>query len=454
MERHRLRSVLNPQSIIRNVDPRAAKAALQYDARLERNGRLERLDPYITSSTPIAHRCLQHSEVHLARPSDLLQGKGLHCCLVAARKVEGLRRRNKAAAKYDTDLAKIGKLERLEEYQTALKPIMHRCLIHGLEKAITPNNALSGKGLRCCQYAATQGANLLKSEKQRKSYDRVLVEHGLLERIDPYIDATTPIRHRCLIHGYEDLQIPSQARNGRGLACCRNASVQRAATRRKNIAAKLYDKRLAEYGRIVRIEDYMGRQKKILHRCILHNEDHNIDPGNALQGKGLPCCSAGAGWDTLQRVLDDLELATANEAPCSVYIYAVKDNPGLFKIGIAINPSNRAKQVASKGMYGDLVASWQVSTRRNAVLIETALLRDKSFKQTDDSLVPHLESAAGYSEIRQANQEELVKFTDRLVTMLEDPECKWAEWALNNIPNLRIWEIKNLTGRLTKSLSN
>jgi len=434
------------------VDPRAAKAALQYDARLEQNGRFERLDPYITSSTPIAHRCLQHSEIHLARPSDLLQGKGLHCCLVAARKAEGLRRRNNAAAKYDADLAKIGKLERIEEYKTASIPIMHRCLNHGLEKAITPNNALRGKGLSCCQYAATQGANLLKSETQRKSYDSALARHGLLRRIDQYIDATTPIRHRCLIHGYEDFQLPSHARNGRGLKCCRNASAQRAATRRKNIAAKLYDRRLAEYGRIVRIEEYMGRQKKILHRCILHSEEHLIDPGNALQGKGLPCCSAGAGWDTLQRVLDELGLATAQESPCTIYIYAIKDNPGLFKIGIAVNPPHRAKQVASKGMYGDLVAAWHVSTRRNAVLIETALLRDKSFKKPDASLVDHLQSAAGYSEIRQADRDQLVKFTDRLVTLLEDPECKWAEWALNNIPNLRKWEIKNLTKRMTKSL--
>jgi len=57
-------------------------AAERYDTRIE--GRLLRLEPYVTAQTPILHRCLTHLEEHKATPNNVLNGKGLRCCGLAS----------------------------------------------------------------------------------------------------------------------------------------------------------------------------------------------------------------------------------------------------------------------------------------------------------------------------------------------------------------------------------
>lgn len=425
------------------MDPRIIKAANKYDAELRRIGKVVRVAPYINSSTPIDHQCIRHGYTFSARPSGLLRGQGLQCCLDDARKEEGRRRREFAADKYDSALSEIGKLKRLEPYISALTPIRHQCLVHGLIKPITPNNALRGKGLRCCQYAALKEANFRKSQEAMTSYDTELAKHGILERIEPYVDAVTPILHRCLRHHHDGLQIPSHARRGRGLECCRNASICEVANKRRGEAAKLYDRRIASFERIQRIDEYQGRGIKIKHRCLIHGEEHLIDPTNALRGDGLECCNAGAGWDSLQRVIEGRSLK-AEGTPCHVYIYRVKGCEHWFKIGIAVNPSLRAKQPASFGLYGEFVASWILDNRRDAILVETAILRDQSFMLPDATLAT-LRTKAGFTEVRGADLDELIWFTGFLVSRIqEDPEMHWAQWALDHIPALRKWEIHRL----------
>lgn len=425
------------------MDPRAIKAANKYDAELRRIGKVIRVSAYINSSTPIDHECIRHGLIFPARPSDLIRGQGLRCCLTEARKEEGRRRRENAARKYDAELSEIGKLKRLEPYISALVPIRHQCLVHGLIKPITPNNALRGKGLRCCQYAATQDANHRKRQEAMASYDSELSKHGVLERIEPYVDAVTPILHRCLRHQRDGLQIPSHARRGRGLECCRNASIREVANKRMCEAAKLYDLRIAYFERIRRIEDYQGRGVKIKHKCLVHGEEHLIDPTNALRGDGLECCNAGAGWDTFQRVIEGRSLK-AQGTPCHLYIFKVKGHENWFKIGIAVNPSLRAKQTASNGLYGEFVASWILDNRRDAILVETAILREQSFALPDATLAS-LETKAGYTEVRGADLDELIWFTDFLVSRIQDdPDMHWAQWSLDNVPALRKWEILRL----------
>ena len=115
----------------------------EYDDRLAAIGKACRLDKYTNNLTPTLHLCLIHKEKHKARPSDLLQGHGLHCCWNGGN--------NKDAAKrYDIRLAKLGLVERVDLYQTRRTPIRHRCLRHNRIFLQEPRRALEGRIPPCC----------------------------------------------------------------------------------------------------------------------------------------------------------------------------------------------------------------------------------------------------------------------------------------------------------------
>ena len=56
------------------------QACFAYEGRLAEFGRVEALEPYVDSKTPILHRCLKHGEIHRVAPAEPLKGKGLVCC--------------------------------------------------------------------------------------------------------------------------------------------------------------------------------------------------------------------------------------------------------------------------------------------------------------------------------------------------------------------------------------
>jgi hypothetical protein len=115
----------------------------EYDRRLEIIGKVKRIEPYINTSTKILHECLIHGERHLSNPGDLLDGHGIACC--------GSGEANKEArARYDSRLKSIGHIQRIEEYQTRRKAILHKCLIHDKEFLMEPRRALEGRFPPCC----------------------------------------------------------------------------------------------------------------------------------------------------------------------------------------------------------------------------------------------------------------------------------------------------------------
>ena len=428
------------------TDPRARIASQKYDSKLSAIGKAKRLGDYYNCKTSILHYCLEHKEKHNARPSDLLQGQGLHCCRRAAIQKQANRRKELAAKKYDFKLAQFGKLVRLEPYQTAAKKILHRCIEQNTEGLITPNNALKGKGLSCCQEASWKEESRKRNDQRRETFDKQLAEFGKLKRLEEYVDSKTPILFQCLIHGEKHRIHPPGALSGRCLICCRQENIQKQADKRKALAASRYDKRLEAYGRIVRIDEYKGRNTKILHRCLAHGEEHLIDIANALRGDGLICCNRGTGWDTFERLLQGKQLKGANDVPTYFYIFKVPKTRKWVKVGIAINLDRRSKDPHSEGIYGELLGSWKFKTRRNALLIETAILRDNSLQKLSGQL-DHLKEKRGFSEIRSVEVNEFLVYVRGLCESLEKDSINWAQWALDHIPELRNWEREALMSK-------
>ena len=182
---------------------------VEYDTRIAVHGKAVRLETLKGVKTKIKHFCLSHKEIHLATPSLVLNGHGLHCCSCYVLSYK------KAKEEYDQKLAKIGKIIRLEEYKGNETKILHRCTLHNFEQLATPHQILSGTGLNCCRRFNK------RNQKVKQEFDKRLAKIGRVERVGEYINKRTKIDFLCLIHHEVHLALPSQVLNGHGLACCK-----------------------------------------------------------------------------------------------------------------------------------------------------------------------------------------------------------------------------------------
>jgi hypothetical protein len=411
------------------TDPRALAAAARYDGELAALGRVARLEPYAGSKTPILHRCLLHGEEHPCRPAEALRGQGLPCCRLASCRAHGDRRKAAAGLQYDERLRAFNRLQRLEPYRDARTPILHRCLVHGDEHRCRPVDALRGGGLRCCLQASAHANGDRSKVAAAAAYDAKLAALGRLVRLEPYRNNRAPILHRCLLHREEHRCRPACALRGGGLRCCLQASMQSIADRSKATAAAAYDAKLAALGRLVRLEPYRDAISPILHRCLEHGEEHRCRPANAQAGGGLRCC--GGLPSTLSAVIFGDHGPEVLE-PCQLYAYAVPGRPGLVKPGIARDHAARASR--SRGLYGELLAVWDLPTRRDALLLEGAILRDPGIPAPAD--LGELATLDGAGEVREVDADALLAHAQALVDSLAAHAGPWQAWALDNVPTL------------------
>ena len=423
------------------------KAAAAYDAKLAAVGKLRRIEPYQGAHVGILHECITHKEKGVIRPGNALSGYGLKCCKIAAARDTGKRLREGAAGAYDERIAVFEKLKRLEPYIDSHTPILHRCLIHGEEGKTSPTGALSGRGLRCCQKAAQAATVEAQRQEAARSYDSRIAAIGRVIRLEPYDRSGTSILHRCLEHGEEHKATPDSILAGSGLACCLLAARRSTQRRRNREAADRYDERLAEVGRLVRVEPYINNSTPILHRCLDHDEVHPIPPGNALQGAGIKCCRRG-GWDCLQSLLDGNDLRPVMEEATFVYVFDVPGREGWLKPGISNKPELRARNPMSDGIYGELLASWELPDRTAAILVEEAVLRDQSIKRPND--LGELIDAHGSKEIRIAEANQLIEHIQSLVDSIGAHHGAWHAWAIKCIPTLSRWEKRLLERQLAE----
>ena len=426
------------EAATRSID----KAAEEYDQKIAKIGKLQRIATYQGTKVPILHRCIAHGETGLIRPGNALSGYGLKCCRIASVRETGRQLRQDAAEKYDSRIAEFEKLLRLQDYVDSNTPILHRCLVHGEEALKAPSSALLGQGLDCCRRAANAKRIEEMRQKAAREYDAKIAEIGKVIRLEPYILSGTPILHRCLSHGEEQKSTPDTILAGSGLACCL-LEARRATQRRRNReAADRYDGRLALIGRLVRVDPYINNSTPILHRCLDHDEVHPIPPNNALQGAGIKCCRRG-GWDCLQSLLTGNDLRLVMNEPTFVYIFDVPGIAGWVKPGISNNPKLRSRNPMSEGIYGELLASWELPDRTSAILIEEAVLRDPAIPKPDD--LGELFDAHGSKEIRVIEQTDLINRIQFLVDSLLEHDGPWQAWALHYIPMLSRWESRLLS---------
>jgi hypothetical protein len=370
----------------------------------------------------------------LTKPNYALQGQGLACCLKAKVMRQADQSKSAAAARYDAKIAGIGKVIALEPYKDSGTKILHKCLTHNEEHLGVPSSLLAGRGLKCCRQAAIQAQADRRKAMAAAKYDARLAALGRVIRLGKYQGCGVPIMHRCMEHGEDHLARPDDTLAGHGLRCCRLAQSVRVGVSRNCAAAAKYEDAIAAIGKVVSLEPYKTSKTKILHRCIEHNEEHLGLPCSLLQGHGLRCCYAAAPRlstlaNAILRPHDD-----ALSLPCAFYVYGLQDRPELAKPGISKSHSARSAESASRGLYGDLEAAWDLPTRRDALLIEGAILRDPSIPAPAD--LGGLEGINGCSEVRRIAPAALASRAQDLIDSLADHVGPWQQWALDNVPTL------------------
>lgn len=134
------------------------------------------------------------------------------------------------------------------------------------------------------------------------------------------------------------------------------------------------------------------------------------------------------GWDSLLNLTREIP---GNFLVTQVYVYSVSNHPDILKIGIARNHATRAS--TSAGVYDQCIVNWFLQTRREARLIEAAVLQTtiKNFYCPDE-----LTGWAGWSELRRISIDEvtdLIQFyIDDLAEHCAEGGSIWS-WGIANI---------------------
>ncbi len=91
----------------------------------------------------------------------------------------------------------------------------------------------------------------------------------------------------CRKHNNTEKASAGHILNGQRLKCCQKEN--RGKKRIANHAAT-YDSELAQYGIVVRRDNYVGTHKRIWHFCLIHKKFYKGTPSHLKKGGGLACC--------------------------------------------------------------------------------------------------------------------------------------------------------------------
>lgn len=197
--------------------------------------------------------------------------------------------KKKTHEEYVAELAiKNPTIEVVGTYIDAKTKITHHCLVHDVYWDATPTRMLSGCGCYICKKEKIHQAN---SRTHEQYIEEVRNINPDVEVLGQYIDANTPILHRCLKHGVIWNVRPSVILNGGG---CKQCGIdKRTANKRKS--HKQYLEELQSINpNVIPLEEYKGALTKILHKCLIDGYEWMVAPGYVLYGAGCPKCAGNA----------------------------------------------------------------------------------------------------------------------------------------------------------------
>ena len=260
------------------------------------NPTVEVVGKYINANTKITHHCLVHDMYWDMTPHNALAGKGCKYCA----KDKFKSKRARTHDEYISELKmKNPTVEVIEQYVDANTSIMHHCLIHDVYWRTTPTRALQGVGCDVCH------GERISSVKYKTNEQYIAEVNGINQNIiviEPYIDARTPILHKCKIHNVEWMAAPDSILHGHGCPECGNEAIAEKLTK----THKQYVEELKEKNQdIMVIGVYIDALTPILHKCKIDGCEWFARPANILNGNGCPQCNESSGERQVRQWLDN-----------------------------------------------------------------------------------------------------------------------------------------------------
>lgn len=122
-------------------------------------------DTYCGTATPLRCRCLVDGHEWMARPADLMKGKGCARCAGICKKT---------TQEFIAELQLVSNtIEVIGNYTSANKPIAVRCTIDGYQWEATPSNLLRSCGCPKCNVNASKGERRVGAYLKKNNIDFV-----------------------------------------------------------------------------------------------------------------------------------------------------------------------------------------------------------------------------------------------------------------------------------------
>lgn len=132
-----------------------------------------------------------------------------------------------------------------------------------------------------------------KSKARGKTHEeyvaQVAEKHPNIEVVGHYVNARTPIEHRCLEEscGHIWLSTPDNILSGAG---CNQCAIKRRADSRRHTHDQ-YIARVAQINNNIEVVgEYINSNTKITHRCKIDGYEWDIEPFHIISGTGCPLC--------------------------------------------------------------------------------------------------------------------------------------------------------------------
>ena len=176
-------------------------------------------------------------------------------------------------------------IEVIGKYINTNTKIAHRCLKHNVIWDTTPARILQGIG---CEMCRREKFRQIRCKTHEEYVVDVKTNNPNVEVVEKYIDAKTPILHRCVIHNIEWKTYPDSILKGCGCVECWKEKIGNQT--RKNHKDYVNELSLKNPNIIV-LDVYIDSNTPILHKCLKDGYEWYVRPSNILSGKGCPKCS-------------------------------------------------------------------------------------------------------------------------------------------------------------------
>ena len=236
-----------------------------------KNKNIEVVGQYANAETKILHMCLIDGYEWYAKPANILSGKGCPKCAGNLQLT---------TSEYLSRLSVVNpNIEAIEDYVTAKTKILHKCKIDGYEWYVEPSSTLQGCGCPQC------AGNIKRSHEEYVV--ELLTKNPNVESIDVYVNANTPILHRCILHDVYWYITPYNALLGRGCVKCSHEKTRLSIMKTQ----EEYEAELCIKNPHVKlVGKYINARTPTTHRCNEHNMLWDVLPHSVLLGNGCSKC--------------------------------------------------------------------------------------------------------------------------------------------------------------------